>query len=61
MILITCLLDVLGRVFEPFIVRVIKVLMHFFGETNDAIKDLALNATKLLMSHLTGYGISPFT
>lgn len=57
LLLVTCFLDVLGRVFEPFIARVMKTLMHFFGETNEAIKELALNATKLLMSRLTGYGV----
>lgn len=31
--------------------------MHFFAETNETIKDLALSATKLLMSRLTGYGV----
>lgn len=56
LILVTCLIDVLGRVFEPFVARVMKVLMHFFGETNESIKELSLNATKLLMSRLTGYG-----
>ena len=56
LLLITCFIDILGRVFEPFIVRVIKVLMFFFGETNESVKDLALHATKLLMSKLTGYG-----
>lgn len=55
--MITCFIDILGRVFEPFIVRVIKVLMFFFGETNETVKDLALHATKLLMSKLTGYGV----
>ncbi|KAL4445680.1 hypothetical protein ABPG74_006231 [Tetrahymena malaccensis] len=55
--LIICFLDVLGRVFEPYVSRVIKVLMHFFAETNETIKDLALSATKLLMSRLTGYGV----
>ena len=30
--------------------------MFFFGETNESVKDLALHATKLLMSKLTGYG-----
>jgi len=30
--------------------------MFFFAETNESVKDLALHATKLLMSKLTGYG-----
>ena len=51
------LLDVLGRLFEPYVDRVMVVIMHFFGETNDKIKDLSINCTKLIMSRLTGYGV----
>ncbi|EGR27417.1 hypothetical protein IMG5_195990 [Ichthyophthirius multifiliis] len=57
LLLLQALLDVFGRLFEPYIVKVMKILMFFFGETNEKLKDLAVSCTKLLMSRLTGYGV----
>lgn len=51
------LLEDFGRVIEPFIVKIIQVLMYFFGDPCEDIRELALHATKIIMSRLTGYGV----
>jgi len=57
LVLIQAMLDVFGRMLEPYIVAIIQVLTVYFGDLDELIGRLSIKATKILMSNLSGYGV----
>lgn len=55
--IIYSLLEVFGRVLEPYIMKTIKILMHYYGDNDERIRDLSVNTTQVLMKCLSGYGV----
>lgn len=42
---------------EPYIVKVMSVLMKYFGDGKPEVRDLAISAARTLMQRMTGYGV----
>nr|CDS33347.1 translational activator gcn1 [Hymenolepis microstoma] len=47
----------LGRLFEPYIVKVIPQLLSCFGDTNAGVRDAASVTSRAVMSKLSAHGI----
>ncbi|VUZ56756.1 unnamed protein product, partial [Hymenolepis diminuta] len=48
---------VLGRLFEPYIVKIIPQLLNCFGDTNAGVRDAASVTSQAVMSKLSAHGI----
>ena len=57
LLLIQALSENLGKTIEPYVNRILTVLMQFFGEQNETIRLSSLKATKTIMSFLSAYGV----
>ncbi|OMJ22814.1 Translational activator GCN1 [Smittium culicis] len=47
----------LGRIFEPYMIQVLPIMLSLFGDTNSDVRDAASDASKAIMSKLSGYGV----
>jgi len=55
--LIQALIENLGKTFEPYYLRVLQILMNFYGEQHEEIRLASLKCTKIMMSYLSAFGV----
>lgn len=48
---------IMGRGFEPYIVQLLPVLLTSFGDTNPEVREATIDASKVIMGKLSGYGV----
>ena len=56
-LLIQALIEIMGKIIEPYVNRIITILMRFFGDQNETIRLTSLKLTKIIMSFLSAYGL----
>lgn len=47
----------LGRGFEPYIVQLLPLLLTSFGDSNGEVREATIDASKVIMNKLSGYGV----
>ncbi|ESK85788.1 translational activator [Moniliophthora roreri MCA 2997] len=47
----------LGRLFEPYIVYVLPLLLSSFGDATPDVREATQDAARVIMGHLSGYGV----
>ncbi|KAK1290119.1 hypothetical protein QJS10_CPB18g01878 [Acorus calamus] len=52
-----CLCDKLGRLFEPYVIQMLPLLLVSFSDQVVAVREAAECAARAMMSKLTGYGV----
>eukprot|EP00002_Diphylleia_rotans_P033723 TRINITY_DN719_c0_g2_i1.p1 TRINITY_DN719_c0_g2~~TRINITY_DN719_c0_g2_i1.p1 ORF type:complete len:2625 (-),score=670.03 TRINITY_DN719_c0_g2_i1:1508-9382(-) len=52
-----CLCTTLGRLFEPYIVKILPFLLTAFGDSNGEVRTAALGTSRVIMSQLSGHGV----
>ena len=48
---------ILGRKFEPYVVQLLPVLLTSFGDANADVREATIDASKVIMGMLSGYGV----
>jgi hypothetical protein len=48
---------ILGRRFEPYVVQLLPVLLASFGDANADVREATIDASKVIMGVLSGYGV----
>ncbi|PHH75425.1 hypothetical protein CDD80_2378 [Ophiocordyceps camponoti-rufipedis] len=48
---------ILGRLFEPYVIQVVPLLLSGFGDTNGDVRDACLAAAKACFGKLSSYGV----
>ena len=51
------LVENLGKIFEPYFLKVLQILMNFYGENQEEIRTSSLRCTRVMMSYLSAYGV----
>ncbi|XP_031484285.1 protein ILITYHIA isoform X1 [Nymphaea colorata] len=52
-----CLCEKLGRLFEPYVIQILPLLLISFSDQVSAVREAAECAARAMMSQLTGYGV----
>ncbi|KYQ88256.1 HEAT repeat-containing protein [Tieghemostelium lacteum] len=52
-----CLCNVLGRVFEPYVIQILPKLLVCFGDNNADVRQACSKAARAIMSQLSGHGV----
>ncbi|KAJ3693130.1 hypothetical protein LUZ60_012225 [Juncus effusus] len=52
-----CLCDKLGKLFEPYVIQILPLLLVSFSDQVLAVREAAECAARAMMSQLTGYGV----
>ncbi|XP_074569489.1 LOW QUALITY PROTEIN: protein ILITYHIA-like [Curcuma longa] len=52
-----CLCEKLGRLFEPYVIQMLPLLLVSFSDQVAAVREAAECAARAMMSRLTGYGV----
>lgn len=55
--LIQAYIETFERVIEPYITEIAEIIMLFFTDRSEEIRDLALDTIKLMMKKLTSFGV----
>jgi hypothetical protein len=42
---------------EPYILSILAILSKYFGDGKEEVRSISINATRILMERLTGYGV----
>lgn len=48
---------ILGRIFEPYVIKIVPQLLASFGDVNADVRDACLDAAKACFSSLSSYGV----
>jgi hypothetical protein len=48
---------ILGRTFEPYVIKIVPQLLALFGDVNADVRDACLDAAKACFSNLSSYGV----
>lgn len=48
---------ILGRLFEPYVIEIVPLLLTGFGDTNADVRDACLAAAKTCFANLSSYGV----
>lgn len=48
---------VLGRLFEPYILRVLPLLLNSFGDATQDVREATHDTARVIMGNLSGYGV----
>ena len=51
-----CLVEKLGRLFEPYVIHVLPMLLVCFGDLSPAVREATDSAARSIMSNLSGQG-----
>mmetsp|Transcript_36317 Transcript_36317/g.82796 ORF Transcript_36317/g.82796 Transcript_36317/m.82796 type:complete len:2659 (-) Transcript_36317:74-8050(-) len=52
-----CLSDTLGRLFEPYVIHILPLLLNCCGDTQTAVREAADGAARAVMAQLSGQGV----
>ncbi|CAN6460506.1 unnamed protein product [Victoria cruziana] len=52
-----CLCEKLGRLFEPYVIQILPLLLISFSDQVSAVREAAECAARAMMSQLSGYGV----
>jgi HEAT repeat protein len=52
-----CLANVLGILFEPFVIIVLEDMLLLIGDKKDTVREAAVDASRIVMSNLTSHGV----
>ncbi|OLY81848.1 Translational activator GCN1 [Smittium mucronatum] len=47
----------LGRIFEPYMIQALPIMLNLFGDPNSDVRDAASETSNMIMSKLSGYGV----
>ncbi|CCA74203.1 related to translation activator GCN1 [Serendipita indica DSM 11827] len=48
---------ILGRGFEPYVVQLLPLILTSFGDANPEVREATIDASKVIMGKLSGYGV----
>ncbi|KAG8765019.1 translational activator of GCN4, partial [Serendipita sp. 397] len=51
------LAQILGRGFEPYVIQLLPVILTGFGDGNAEVREATIDASKVIMGKLSGYGV----
>lgn len=51
-----CLVEKLGRLFEPYVIHILPMLLVAFGDGDPSVREATDGASRAIMSHLSGQG-----
>lgn len=49
-------MDKLGRLFEPYVIHILPMLLACFGDGDPGVREATDAASRAIMSHLSGQG-----
>lgn len=49
--------NILGRLFEPYIIHILPMLLTAFGDATADVREAASDAAKVIMANMSGYGV----
>lgn len=52
-----CLCGALGLLFEPYVIRILPLLIKAYGDSSPMVRDAAPPAAQVIMSKLSGHGV----
>jgi len=52
-----CLCERLGRLFEPYVIHILPVLLVCFGDSNPLVREATAGAARAMMGQLSGQGV----
>ncbi|OCH93463.1 ARM repeat-containing protein [Obba rivulosa] len=47
----------LGRLFEPYVIHILPVLLNTFGDSVPDVRDAAYDTARVIMGNMSGYGV----
>ncbi|KAJ2726333.1 translational activator of GCN4 [Coemansia sp. Benny D115] len=47
----------LGRLFEPYVIQFVPVLLNLFGDPNGDVREAALDTARVIMGSISGHGV----
>ncbi|KAJ2707923.1 translational activator of GCN4 [Coemansia sp. IMI 203386] len=47
----------LGRLFEPYVIQFVPLLLVLFGDVNADVRDAALDTARVIMANISGHGV----
>ncbi|EMD33195.1 hypothetical protein CERSUDRAFT_142825 [Gelatoporia subvermispora B] len=47
----------LGRLFEPYVIHILPVLLNTFGDSTPDVREAAYDAARVIMANMSGYGV----
>lgn len=53
--------NVLGRLFEPFVMHILPILLASFGDATADVREATHDAARVIMGNLSGYGVKLIT
>lgn len=55
-LILQALVDKLGRLFEPYVIQILPMLLACFGDGDGGVREAADSTSRAIMSHLSGHG-----
>lgn len=52
-----CFSSVLGRLFEPYVLHILPLLLTSFGDATSDVRESTHDAARVIMGNLSGYGV----
>ncbi|GJE94641.1 ARM repeat-containing protein [Phanerochaete sordida] len=49
--------NVLGRLFEPYVIHILPMLLTAFGDATNDVREATYDAARVIMGNLSGYGV----
>lgn len=49
--------NILGRLFEPYVIHILPMLLAAFGDATNDVREATYDAAKVIMANLSGYGV----
>lgn len=49
--------NTLGRLFEPYIIHILPLLLTCFGDTTSDVREATQDAARIIMGNMSGYGL----
>lgn len=49
--------NILGRLFEPYVIHILPILLNSFGDATADVREATYDASRVIMANLSGYGV----